>query len=589
MAIAHLRLRGKKFPLSRGVTLIGRDPESHVLIDDQRVSGRHALIAREGDQYLLIDFKSSNGVKVDGRPVTQIELLDGYVIEIGGEKMAFENAGAEGAGAPSGRAPAAGSAASGADPRREPDPVSDTLVPEGSRAPQPGAKTRSGEEIIEDSLDKDIDTLLKEKQSGEGAVLKLLILYKVSSIVNSMREPGELLESIIDLALQVMSADRGFIMLLADSGGLETRVRRVKEHDKEREKDILPVSRSIAEHCFSSGEAILTNDAVVDRRFIQSGSIQMYNIRSAMCVPLKYREEKKGVLYVDNRMSSNSFSPSDFLLLKAFADQVAIAIENSKLLAHLKASLAQIQSQQEMLIQSEKMSAMGHLAAGLAHEIRNPLTAISGYLQMYFMKFAAETPFFQQMKVMEKAVNHIQHVVEGLLGFARKGPRQLSPGQVNQVLEDTLTLARPALVAYPKVHIACELAPELPEIPMDQRQLAQVFLNFVINAAQAMPDGGRLTVSTRKVQKAGAPDGVASHIEVAFADSGAGIPREKQSQVFQPFFTSGKKGGTGLGLTISKSIIEAHRGLISFDSAEGRGTTFTVKLPVAAPAPAPEA
>jgi len=568
---AWLKLRDKTYPLERSLTLIGREPGNHILIDDQRVSGRHAFVIRDGETYELFDFKSSNGIKIDGKQVSHGLLRNGQSVEIGEEKMTFVQDGKP-------------TRAKNVDAFAEAE-VGDTLVPDSNpRATppksQPGA--RSIEDVLASALDKDIATLLAERTEHEGTALKLLLLYKVSSIVNSTLETELLMERIVELALQVMSADRGFIMLVNAAGQLETKVRRVKEHEKEkeRERDILPISKSIAQHCFETGEAVLTNDAVVDRRFLQSGSIQMYNIRSAMCVPLRYRDEKKGVLYVDNRMSSNSFAPSDFLLLKAFAEQVAIAIENSLLLSSLKQSLEKIQAQQDMLIQSEKMAAMGHLAAGLAHEIRNPLTAISGYLQMYFMKFRDETPFFAQMRVIEKAVTQIQHVVEGLLGFARKGPRQLASGNLNAVLEDTVALARPALMQYPHVDIRRALAPDLPDVSMDTRQMQQVFLNFVINAAQAMPQGGTITIQTKKVHLKEAANGGPSHVVVVFADTGTGIPPDKQAQIFQPFFTSGKKDGTGLGLTISKSIIEGHRGTISFESVEGKGTSFFITLPV---------
>ncbi|MBI4858808.1 MAG: GAF domain-containing protein [Candidatus Riflebacteria bacterium] len=576
MAKAYLIVRGRKYPLDSSLTLIGREQTCHIQVNDPLVSGRHAFIVRDGDSYELFDFKSSNGVRLNGETVIQAKLSHGQVVEVGGTKLTFEKAEHRRPGLP--EPPVA--------PVPE-DPVSpgvDTLIPPGRGAHAGTPRiVRSGEEILRQSFEKDIHTLLRERVQQEDVVSKLLILYKVSSIVNTMMETDVLLGQIVHLALEVMSADRGFIMLLGEGGELETKVRRVKEHEKEHEKegDILPISRSIALHCFKTCEAILTNDALVDERFQTSGSIQMYNIRSAMCVPLKYRDEKRGVLYVDNRMSSNSFNASDFLLLKAFADQVAVAIENSMLLTNLKASLQKIQAQQDMLVQSEKMAAMGHLAAGLAHEIRNPLTAISGYLQMYFRKYKDEADFYHQMRVIEKAVLQIQHVLEGLLGFARKGPRQLAKGSLNQVLEDTVVLSRPAMVRHPGVQIVKRLEPDIPGVMMDQRQLQQVFLNFVLNAAQAMPRGGTLTIATRKVHAQGASPGAPpSHVVVVFEDTGVGIPADKQAQIFQPFYTSGKPDGTGLGLTISKSIIEGHRGTISFESVEGKGTSFILTLPV---------
>ncbi|MBI4865217.1 MAG: GAF domain-containing protein [Candidatus Riflebacteria bacterium] len=584
----HLRLGKRKYPLDKPVITIGRNPEADIPIDGPEVSGHHALVIRADDHFLIYDFKSSNGVRIDGKRIlVEARLQTGQIVDIGGFKLEFVQTVSR---ADRLQTPGA-TAVKAADPARQASAGAAPPVDPGAQEDQAAVSTwslrrrPSGEELLKRTIEKDVYTLIKERPGEEDLVSKLLILYKVSSIVSSIVDTDTLLHEIVDLTLEVMSADRGFVMLVNPDGKLETRVYRLKASgegtlDQDDDPGGLSFSHSIAESCFETGEAIFTNDAMADKRFPGAKSIQIYNIRCAMCVPLSFRERRRGVLYTDNRRTSDSFTPSDFLLLKAFAEQAAIAIENSLLLAELKASLEKIQGQQEMLVQAEKMSAMGHLAAGLAHEIRNPLTAMAGYVEIYFRLFKPDAPFYAQMRVVEKAVSHMHHIVDGLLGFARKGPLQLEPGSINQVIEETLQLGRPALVGHRNVRIATDLDPAAPPVTMDQRQLQQVFLNLIMNAVQAMPDGGTLTVRSRSELPDGAPPGgAATHIVVTVEDTGSGIPAANQAQIFQPFFTSGKKGGTGLGLTISKSIVENHGGRIVFRSVEGQGTTFSVVLP----------
>jgi len=579
---AYLRIGDKRHLLDRTVTVVGREKGVHIQIEDPKASGRHALIIRDGDRFVLYDFKSSNGVRVDGKRVdSQTLLRDGQTVEIGRCLLAFDQ-------------PGSGPSTLEIGSSKPPDGGSgeETSVP-----PSFGSLSArvSNEELLRKAIEKDVHTLIRERPAEEDLISKLLILYKVSNIVNSIVDTDLLLDQIVDLALKVMSADRAFIMLVNPQGKLDIKVYRAKKHDgstshRLREEDqregvepdeSLTFSRSIAESCFSTGEAVFTNDALADARFSSAKSLQIYNIMSAMCTPLTFRGSRKGVLYTDNRRSSNSFTSSDFLLLQAFAEQAAIAIENSLLLADLKASLEKINTQQEMLIQSEKMASMGHLAAGLAHEIRNPLTVLVGYVELFFMRHDATSPFFNSMRVMATAVNHMHEIVNGLLEFARKGPLQKKAVSVNQVVEETLRLAGPALSENQRLLVEKDLAVGLPDVMIDQRQIQQVFLNLVLNGMQAMPDGGTLRVRTYAMQPIGSSEGMpASHVMVAFEDTGIGIPQEKQSQIFQPFFTAGKKDGTGLGLTISKSIVENHRGTLSFTSAAGIGTSFLVSFPV---------
>lgn len=548
---AYLQHGNRKYRLPKDVCTIGREYNCSLFFDDELMSRRHAYVVRSEGRFLLIDHNSSNGVLVNNRRVDHCFLEDGDQVAMGSQHFVFhEEADAE-TPPPKADAPAKG------DPN-------DSL---------------SQMELLEQSMKENtLESLKTQMVQRDDAYTRLLILYKVTRIVTSVLDLDELLSKVVDLALEVINADRGLIMLLDDKNDLVTKVSRTR--DKEQiESGLLQISRSIAQYTFQRRKPILTEDALIDNRFSSSGSIQLFNIRSAMCVPLVNKGNVLGVLYVDKRIQSHCFADSDLKMLISFADQVALAIDNSKLIADLKKSLDQIQRQQDALIQSEKMAAMGQLSAGVAHEIRNPLTAISGYVQYYFSKYKPEDPFYNKMKVMEQALTQINRIVEGLLGFSRTSKTSMEPCSLNEVIEATLVLAEHPLSRYSQVQVQRAFSENLLPVMADKRQLQQVFLNFMMNAAQAMPSGGNLTIKTQVIPDAFGP-GVAG-VTVAFRDTGCGIPAEKRDKIFQPFFTEGKKGGTGLGLSISKGIIDKHKGKIALESEIGKGTVFYLTFPAA--------
>ncbi len=556
---AYLKQGAKRYRVTKPVFFVGREAGCDILINDDQLSRKHALITSADGRFYIIDYKSSNGIQVNGRRIEESILADGDRITMGAQEFLFSS--------PKSR-------------------IRDVLVPpqdEAAPLDEAGPGSLDGADPLqgqsfEKLLKQDTLSLLKNRQIDKAdSTNKLLILYKVATVVSSVMDIKELLNKVMDLALEVLYADRGFIMMANDKGELLPVVSKSVERDAPK-GSILPVSRSIAQFTFEKGEPVLTQDALIDKRFQQSGSIQMYNIRSAMSVPLTHKLKRHGVLYVDNRIQSSCFSDADLNMLVAFADMVTVAIENSKLYNNLKMSLDKIKQQQDALVQNEKMAAMGQLSAGVAHEIRNPLTAISGYTQLYFTKHKEDDFFFPKMQRVHEAANQIQRIVDSMMGFARRGERKLEAANINGVLENTLILAEHSLSRYKKVEVIRAFDPQLPDIHVDRHQMQQVFLNFMMNAAQAMPNGGSLTIRTQTESLESDPS-QKSHVVISFEDTGVGIPLEKQQKIFQAFVTFGKPDGTGLGLSISKGIVENHKGTITFESQENRGTRFFIRLP----------
>jgi PAS domain S-box-containing protein len=239
----------------------------------------------------------------------------------------------------------------------------------------------------------------------------------------------------------------------------------------------------------------------------------------------------------------------------------------------------ELQDAQERLVYKEKLAVLGQLAGGMSHELRNPLGAIKN--AAYFLNMALEKPepeVKEAVEILEREVRTSEKIINSLLGFAQRKPPTLRKLKINDVLKETLSRTPvPDLPAAPnaaqagKVQVVCHSDETLPTILADSEQLSQAFGNLIFNAIQAMTEGGQLTIKT----KAENP----KWVTVSIADTGVGIPREKLVKIFEPLFTT-KAKGIGLGLALTKTLVEGHGGTIEVESEEGKGSTFIVRLPI---------
>ncbi len=224
---------------------------------------------------------------------------------------------------------------------------------------------------------------------------------------------------------------------------------------------------------------------------------------------------------------------------------------------------------EEHLRRADRLSALGELSASMAHEIRNPLGSIKGAVEILKDDYREDEAKYEFIRILLKETDRLNRIVQEFLGFARPKQPEFQPADMNEAIESVLVLTtQEARKAGVKVGKRLDAA--IGKRSMDAGLLKQAFLNLVLNAIQAMPEGGVLTVESS------IKDGM---IEVAVSDTGIGIPEENRKKLFSPFFTT-KKNGTGLGLAITYRIIENHRGSIDVVSEPGKGTTFTVRIPV---------
>ena len=238
----------------------------------------------------------------------------------------------------------------------------------------------------------------------------------------------------------------------------------------------------------------------------------------------------------------------------------------------LRAANKELREAQEQLVRSEKLAAIGQLAGGVGHELRNPLGAIKN--AVYYIKGKAakselaqkEPRVMEFLDIMDDEINSSNKIINDLLGFSRVGKPSVSPTQIDKVIEDALSRT-----TIPEgIELIKKLDTELPQIEIDTDQIHQILVNMIINAVQAMPEGGKLTIGAREGGK---------FLELEIADTGCGIPQEAVDKIFDPLFTTRAKG-IGLGLAVCKAIIDRHGGNIEVKSRVGKGTTFIIKLPL---------
>lgn len=291
---------------------------------------------------------------------------------------------------------------------------------------------------------------------------------------------------------------------------------------------------------------------------------------SLLSVPLVFGAQAIGTLSVYTR-ELHVFSNEEIRILSALADLSAIAIEKARL-------YERVVDIEEQMRQNEKLSALGLLAAEVAHEIRNPLTVLKMLYHSLDLKFPSRDPRARDAQVIAEKMEHLNRIVEQILDFARTVEPRMVPVNANTLIDELGLLTRHKLTQQ-RIQLRRELEPELPELLADPAQLEQTFLNLILNAVEAMPNGGKLTITTSAVRVP--PDSARpTHVAIEFKDTGHGMTKEQRQRAFGSLLNTTKARGTGLGLAIVSRVVDAHRGHVKVKSTPGRGTTIQIVLPL---------
>ena len=296
---------------------------------------------------------------------------------------------------------------------------------------------------------------------------------------------------------------------------------------------------------------------------------------SFAAVPLLVKGEARGAIYVDNLFQGRTIGDEDIQVLTMFASNASLAMENASLYGSLESALDTVRTTQDRLVQSEKLMALGEMAARIAHEIKNPLTAIGGFARRIASPRAgggARSPE-RYAQIILKEVQRLERIVNETLYFSREMVPAFRIVNLNVEIREVLSMFREELEEA-RISSMVDLSPDLPSISADPDQIRQVVWNLVSNAIQAVGGSGILTVATHLSDPA---EGIGVVLEVS--DTGGGIPHDVVHNIFNPFFTT-KAKGTGLGLPIVHAIVEKHGGTIHLDNREGAGVAFSIFLPL---------
>jgi len=322
----------------------------------------------------------------------------------------------------------------------------------------------------------------------------------------------------------------------------------------------------------------VVKDALSDPR-VNYDLVRRLGIKSFVAVPMIGRKRVVGVVSADNLHSEREIAEEDFKLLVTFVNQAGVAIENAEMYEELKElnrtlekrindAMKELEENQRQLMQSEKLAALGQIAAGMAHELRNPLTSIKILLYSLIEEFNINEKRPEDVEVIKGEIGKMEELIRRFLDFARPSSPVLEKVNVNEVIEGVISLFGYQMKENDIV-LRMNLSPKA-EIMADKDHLRQLFLNLILNAIQAMPQGGELRIKTR------ISDGV---LITTIRDTGGGIPKSIMDRIFEPFFTT-KEEGIGLGLSIVDRIVKEHNGRIEVESTPGEGTEFKVYLQI---------
>lgn len=526
--------QGKRFSLPKDVPqLIGRSSEA-LPMTDNTVSRRHAELTPDGELWYVRDLSSQNGTWVNGVQIRErIRLEPGDQIRVGATVLMF------------------GPGVVGDGP-----PV--LITSDGEQETDVEARLRSGES----------DT------GPEAAAEHLRVIYQLTALTARLTNRRELLEAVMDLVFNEFRPERGVIMVPGETPDADLVVGVVKYRDppKNEEDARIHVSRTIL-NVAMNGEGVLSSNAMSDPRFAMGDSVQRYQIRSAICSPIIFGEQRFGAIYIDSSSVNYAFTEEQLALLNAVGQHTGLALANAD--EHL------------MRMNNERLAAIGETVASLSHSIKNILQGLRGGADVVEIGLDKGDLAIARngWGILRRNLDRIVGLTMNMLAFGRKLQLNLELTRINTIAEECVQLCE---VSSQEKNIAVivDADPEMPPIAVDPGLIHQALMNLLMNAIEAVEkDTGAVTIrvtfhEARPLMDPKRPSATTPpHVEIRVIDNGPGIPPDKMAWIFEPFNTTKGIRGTGLGLAVTKRIIYEHHGRIRVESRPGQGSVFRVLLP----------
>lgn len=404
----------------------------------------------------------------------------------------------------------------------------------------------------------------------------MLALARIGELATKPLDTSEILTRVVAITAEIVKVDACSIYLYDVDGMLVLEATMGLSSDAVGKVSI-PPGEGITGRAAKQGRTVAVRDVTLDKRNKYIPITGEEAFRSILSVPLVFHEENIGVINVQTR-APRTFLKHEKQLLKTIASQVSGIIRNARLYESTIAAKRELEEANERLIESEKMAALGRLSATLSHELRNPLSGLKGASQLLYRKTSETDERRQYITLILEEVDRLGKIVDDLIHFARPKSLQLDMVDANGTMEDVLLLHSEDLNRR-NITIRKRLS-KLPPINVDRDKFKQVLVNILLNAIDAMPEGGELLVSSSATISNETASEVATF---QFRDTGHGIPDDIISKVFEPFYTT-KTDGVGLGLAVCKSIIEQHNGIIAIRSfkthTDAQGTLITIEIPI---------
>ncbi|HEX7009128.1 MAG TPA: ATP-binding protein [Phycisphaeraceae bacterium] len=522
--------KGRRFELpTNEPQMIGRSSES-LPLTDQTISRRHAELTPDDGRWYIRDLNSSNGTFVNGvRVASERRLLkSGDQIRTGMTLFVF-----------------------GEDTTR---PAAASAI----RVAKRGELDINVERIV---ASNDDSMIMAVPEPSQAAAFQLKVIYELTALIGSVTDQRELLEKVMDLIFEYFQADRGFILLQErPEQRSEPAVVRHRANPEGKGQPKITVSRTIVRYVMSKGVGVLTSNAMSDSRFATGDSVQAYGIRSAMCVPIKFRDRLYGVIYLDSQIANYTYTEDQLTLLTAIGVQTGLALAN----AH----------SYEKRLQSERLAAVGQTVASLSHSIKNILQGMRGGADVVELGIRKSNlkVVASGWEIVARNLDRIYGLTLNMLAFSKQRKPEVEMVNLEPLLGEVISLVQKQYETK-NVALLSDFPPGLPPVPVDPEGIHQAVLNLLNNALDAVePESGVVSLRVEY-------DEPHEQVHIIVSDNGEGMTPATRQRLFEPFHSTKGMRGTGLGLVVTKKIAEEHGGRILVDTHPGQGTTFTLVLP----------
>lgn len=418
-----------------------------------------------------------------------------------------------------------------------------------------------GEELVTAVKQALVDN---ESKRDAARIQALRPLFRVSESLFAETHPSKLFELINTAVLnQLHCSHAGYYQITEEEGDIRLLASTGEVFEFDNDKDQVKFHKTIR----SMEKPLLINVTGPGDLKLRP-YLKELGLGAALFVPIT-RMNVRSLFFAGRNMNESPFRDVDLDLFQILANQALVALENARLYRELREYVKQVEESQQAMLQAEKMAAAGRLTASIAHEVNNPLQAVQNCLHLADRKDLSEAQKKEYFDLAKTELDRLMATVRRMLDYYRPGA--IAPSKVDaiELLQHVLDLMAKQLEER-NIVVKTKLAATIPSIFGVSNQIQQVFINVILNAFDAMPDGGELVVEAREVK---------GGLEIQFQDSGPGVSDERLAHIFEPFYST-KDGGTGLGLTVSYNIVTAHSGKLECIANNKPGACFRLFLPV---------